>query len=137
MDPEDEPLSVATYGPTEALIKNHLHTEQLALDACVRTALILEDKSGIPIPIRTGALQARETPDWVYGVNRDSAAPLKSGLNVSFNALVGGTPNDEKAMPKFLQIRHRTSTEVIVNARRKRAKAKSRRVLCEDEKLKH
>ena len=135
MDPHDEPLVLSTYGPTEAVIKNHLHTDPIALDACGRLTFC-DDEERVPpvIPIRTGALHARESPDWMYGVNRDTVAPLKSGLNMSFNALVGGTANDEKALPKFLQIRHRTSTELIVQGRRKKDKAKSRRVICEDDK---
>ena len=106
-----------TAGIVDAVIKEQLHTDQISADAALRV-------SGIPIPkdfaLATGASQARANGNWMYGVNRRAVAPLRSGLNFSYNALVKGTGVDERALPKFLQMRHQTSTEEIVHKRRTR-----------------
>lgn len=105
------------------VIEEELHTEQPAQDAADR---VYETGERIGPEFHTGARQAAETEDWVYGVNRQVSAPLRSGLNFSYNALFRGTGVDERALPNHLRHSLLKETDKIVKKRRKFAKERSR-----------
>lgn len=136
-DPEDEPLRrdsspvsdtpsspirVFRRGLTQVVIDEELHTEPATTMAVIRVRMPHDEHPHGGPQYRTGQVQAMETEDWVYGVNRPEF-PYRTGLNFSFEALKHGTGADEAAMPTVLRHKYLKETEGAVRARRDKIRA--------------
>ncbi len=121
----------SSRGIIQEVIEREMHIEEISQDAMER----LSRPEDQPLPVQeywTGAVQARNTEDWVYGVSRRAIAPRKSGLNFSYNSLFGGAGTDDQALPKVLQHKYFEETAGVVTERRQRAKARAAGVLYRD-----
>lgn len=109
------------------VIEQELHTDAPSKHAAWRMDELLADKKDLVAPaFQTGALQAQETEDWVYGINRKALAPQRSGLNVSFNALTKGTGVDERALPNRMRGVMLKETDKVIKKRRKFARDRAK-----------
>lgn len=131
-DPVDKELPtgvevIAKVNLTKHVIEDELHTDVIALDAATRAVLAQDPPVIIPVKSQTtGALHAIVIPDWMYGTCRETTAPLRTGLNFSFNALSRGTGNDEAAMPNGMRHTYLKSTKSVIKTRRAIATRRSR-----------
>lgn len=125
------PVILRKRGIAERIIEEELHTDEIALDAAVRAVDSVSVKE-FPLSTdfepptadeaRSGAVHASTIEDWAYGINRETSAPLRCGMNFSYNALIRGTGVDDISLPNVLRYRMATQTEEVVKSRRKAAK---------------